>query len=609
MTCLTTNEVVGFLNGHLSEQQVEAVEQHLDDCPACRFLVAELARVEAGEPPPLEALAGEPDSADTLPSAISVDAIPGAGPRPKHAPVEDIRSKVPAEAEGRYQIRSEYRRGGQARILVAFDTYMGREVAFKELIRDDEDEGRDPPSKRQRLRTRRFLREARIAGRLTHPSIVHVYETGRRVDGNFYYTMPLVRGKTLAEELASCNGLNGRLLMLGHFLNLCHGIAYAHSQGVLHRDIKPENVIVGEFGETVLLDWGLAKTVARPEGADSRELPEEEEVLTELGMSLGTPAYMSPEQAAGEVDKVDERSDVWGLGAVLYTLLTGTPPFRGKSAASIVVRVMTTTLPPVHLRSSGAPPALAAVADKALSRDPNRRYQSVKALAEDITAYMTGGRVGAHEYTSWERVRTFAARHKVALVLAFATVAMVLSALVFLTLAYHRGSRALRAEQQARVQEREARQATSQKASGPRRRVPPSATAQTEGAIAVARSADGTRVATARRDGAIQLWDAHTGFSLKVLRVHLGAVTAVAFSPDGKRLASAGSDHQVIVWRSGSGSVELTVKAPRITALAFSSDGELLVASSRDGTAHVWRLADGKATRVKDAANQKRREK
>jgi serine/threonine-protein kinase len=255
----------------------------------------------------------------------------------------------------------------------------------------------------------------RITGRLSHPSIVHIYEMGARDDGTLYYTMPLVRGRTLAEEIRRRGTLQERLRLIPHFDDLCHGIAYAHSQGVLHRDLKPENVMVGPFGETVVLDWGLAKVTRPASSTEARGEAHgdgEEEALTAAGMTVGTPAYMSPEQAAGQLAEVDERSDVWGLGTVLYALLTGHAPFEGDSTAALVERVLTARYVPVTQRARGAPPELVAMVDRCLQRDRRHRYQSVRALQADLRAHRARARVETHAYGRWGRLREWAAQHR-----------------------------------------------------------------------------------------------------------------------------------------------------------------------------------------------------
>ena len=167
-----------------------------------------------------------------------------------------------AETSGRYKHVSDFAQGGMGRILLVHDQQLRRSVALKELLPHSPPsgpQGEGAPHKYPASSAARFLQEARLTGQLEHPSIVPVYELGRRQDGTLYYTMRLVKGKTLSEALRECHSLSERLGLLSNFLDLCQAIAYAHSRGVIHRDIKPENVVVGDFGETVVLDWGLAK--------------------------------------------------------------------------------------------------------------------------------------------------------------------------------------------------------------------------------------------------------------------------------------------------------------------------------------------------------------
>lgn len=294
-------------------------------------------------------------------------------PRTGESPIlkpGDERHQLPTQAEGRYQLPEgqpdpELGRGGMGRVLSLVDTHLKREVAVKELLKEHTAEHSSSGPLLENL----FVREARVLALLEHPGVVPVYELGRRADGTPYYSMRRIRGHSLSKELAACANLEERLALLPHFIHVVQTVGYAHSKGVVHRDLKPDNVMVSRFGETQVIDWGLA-------------LVGNEEV--EKGQIAGTPAYMAPEQAAGL--SVDARSDVWALGVMLFELLSGKTPFEGRNASQLMDAVRTAPIPKVREREPGAPPSLLAIVDRALERDPARRYVDAGAMADALEA-------------------------------------------------------------------------------------------------------------------------------------------------------------------------------------------------------------------------------
>ncbi len=260
---------------------------------------------------------------------------------------------------------------------MALDEELHREVALKQIL----DHHADDPTSRTR-----FVLEAEITGGLEHPGIVPVYGLGSYGDGRPYYAMRFVRGDSLKDAITSFHAGKSRKSdpgkqslavrkLLRRFVDICNAIDYAHTRGVLHRDIKPANVIVGKHGETLMVDWGLAKALGTSEiGSTSDErtlLPASTSGSAETlpGSVLGTPAYMSPEQASGDVDNLSFASDVYSLGATLYCLLVGKPPFEGDDVAATLRAVQNADFPPPRTSDPTIDRALEAVCLKAIGRE------------------------------------------------------------------------------------------------------------------------------------------------------------------------------------------------------------------------------------------------
>jgi eukaryotic-like serine/threonine-protein kinase len=306
----------------------------------------------------------------------------------------------------RFRVLRPHARGGLGAVFVALDSELHREVALKQIL----EKHADDPISRQR-----FLLEAEVTGGLEHPGIVPVYGLGTYGDGRPYYAMRFVEGDSLKEAIANFHGeaalkrdAEWRSLelrkLLRQFLDVCNAIEYAHSRGVLHRDIKPGNVIVGKHGETLVVDWGLAKAQGRDvagESAGERPfLPSSASGSTDTlpGMALGTPSYMSPEQSRGELERLGPRSDVYSLGATLNCLLTGKPPVETGNVGEILRAVQRGDFPPPRKLDASIDKALEAICKKAMALEPNDRYVSCKALADDIERWMADQPV-----TAWKK--------------------------------------------------------------------------------------------------------------------------------------------------------------------------------------------------------------
>ncbi|MCA9713248.1 MAG: protein kinase [Myxococcales bacterium] len=533
----------------------------------------------------LPQLQGEPALADdtnpTDPTELAGPGDTGVGREPGGA-----------DDDPRYEFGEVFARGGLGVVRRGHDHRLGRPVAIKELLRDS------PTA------ARRFALEAAITARLQHPGIVPLYDLGWYGPGKPYYCMKLVDGESLEAKIAGCPDLPARLRLLEHVVAVADAIAYAHDQEIIHRDIKPANVLVGKFGETVVIDWGLAKdlsgrvleTLETPEDdGDDDGLARLRSDMTEAGTVMGTLRYMPPEQARGET--VDARSDVYSLGALLYHVLAGEPPFVDTDRDALVNAVLTGSRAPLRALDPAIPSGLIAIATRAQALSPEDRYASAADFAEDLRRFQAGRLVEAHQYSLGELARRWVRRHR--FVLGVSTVALAIV-----------GGVGVNAALEVRAQQRRA--AASEAASQAQVR------AVEERTQAALRE---SYLGSLNRGGYVELQtlddplralpllnevyrerpdDLHLreliaiaarpadAFAWRVGGHSLG-VEALAVSRDGALAASA-DGHDVRVWDAVSGQPITTIDGvdKRIGDLKFSPDGQRLVASSFAGEVWSW---------------------
>ena len=366
--------------GVLSAEQAEAIDRA---AASDSMAVSDASHQLPASEVTLLDVSGSADGHSPSAAATMVDSVAPRSSAPGGA------AATADEAE-RYDYGKVIGAGGVGEIRAVTDRRIGRDVAMKTLHK--------PEHRAHRLR---FEREAQITGQLEHPFIVPVHEAGTDGHGRPYFTMKLVRGRNLHDWLAdhAADDADGRMLSdkLENFSRICDAVAYAHSRGVIHRDLKPHNVMIGEFGEVLVMDWGLAAHFGnRQDDAIDHEpavkLDSEHGTrvlspqLTADGALIGTPAYMPPEQALGEISLLDARADLYSLGAILYEMLTHTPPFAGTDTLDVLRRVMAGELqPPIERAPDRQIPArLDAVVRKAMSRHPADRHGSVGELQKDV---------------------------------------------------------------------------------------------------------------------------------------------------------------------------------------------------------------------------------
>jgi len=545
-------------------------------------------------------------------------------------------------SDEKYMVGGEIGRGGMGVILNALDTDIRREVAMKVMSCD-----RAVP----REHIERFVEEVQVQGQLEHPHICPVHELGMDSKGRVYFTMKMVKGASLANQVKKARenetqpdaqALTG---LLNTSIKICDGIAYAHSKGVIHRDLKPANIMVGDFGEVYVMDWGLARILGR---ADERQeslvitdrTEETDTMKTMDGSIIGTPAYMPPEQAAGQVDEMDERSDIYSLGALLYELLTLESPFDGSCPWDIIRKVKQEipALPSARAPRQFIPPELDVVVMKCMAKEKNERYQSVGELKHDIELYLSGRPIESMEYSLWQVFRKWVKRNIVLTVSIAAVLAILGSSF---TVSYIKISRSEKnavqareiAEEQKIIAEQKEKEATTAKIEEEMQKE--IANAQRDLARASAREANERLVMSLVSQGTfleekgdltgavrtyeearkliieygldlfpfidLMLWKARycSGGYRKLIASWdtENKVYAVDISSDGNMVASGGLDEKVTVRNLKTGEIEriLSVNGDNdIHCVAFNHNGTLLAAGNESGSIRIWQPKTGR---------------
>jgi WD40 repeat protein/serine/threonine protein kinase len=503
----------------------------------------------------------------------------------------------------RFQVLRPHARGGLGEVFVAFDRELNRDVALKELRARL---AHDP------IAQARFLLEAQVTGRLEHPGIVPVYSLGRYADGRPYYAMHLIQGETFRDAIERfhssgvvTHGRESQELafrrLLRSVIESCNAVAYAHSRGVVHRDLKPDNIMLGPFGETLVVDWGFAKLLpgpARDEGeAVSADSLATDASMTQPGSVMGTPRYMSPEQAAGDLDRVGPASDIYSLGAILYCVLVGHGPFPDGDIRDVLGRVRRGIFPaPRRLRRS-VDPALEAICLKAMALDPSDRYAMALDLANELETWLADVRYRGEHELALSQVKGSLAR-------------------LCLERAHNCFGRETRDEGMLWL----ARALENAPANPPelQRVIRTSLCGWHVGAKslerclrhgdavhAIAFSPDGRRLATAGENRQARLWDVSTGSTLSQPLKHQAPIRAIAFSPDGKLLVTAGDEGMIRRWDAltGEPAGEPIPSGAPVTALSFSRDGSRIAANSEPGQPFLWDAATGKPVHKPDRAH------
>ncbi len=536
----------------------------------------------------------------------------------------------------RYSLQGEVARGGMGVILKVWDQDLRRTLAMKVILgKVDADSTADTPVADTEYLSR-FLEEAQITGQLDHPGVVPVHEIGVDGGGRVFFTMRMVKGRNLEEIFDQARkGEEGwtRTRALGVLLKVCEAMAYAHSKGVIHRDLKPANIMVGKFGETYVMDWGLAKVMGRRDARDLRLAPDASmtrvrtdrrevaaqisgsPVMTMDGTVVGTPAYMPPEQAAGRIDELDQRADVYAVGALLYRLLTGQMPYVTPGARitgyEVIQRLMGGPPARIHTIDATVPAELAAICEKAMARELTDRYPSMDALAEDLRAYLEGRVVRAYETGAVAEFRKWVSRNKGTAAAIAGLLLLAVGGTAFFAWQQRSQVRELQSAQEQIERARSRAEENEQKAlASEAEALANESRAKRQSYVANIVAADASLRTNAVREALLRLescdpalrgWEwrylhGKADSSRLALRGHEGTVTGAAFEPGGTRLASCGEDATVRIWDPATGqeAFRFAGTTDAVTALVFSPDGSRLAAAARDNLVRIWDAGTGR---------------
>ncbi|MEZ6111464.1 MAG: serine/threonine-protein kinase [Pirellulaceae bacterium] len=411
MSCPSPEELSRFEHGQLSEARNREVGRHVAQCELCRQRLSRTSAADESLDHRLRWACVVDPSLDELDQCVDriFAKVRQESPGSFREPPAELHADDKLKSTNSWHVSEPLAQGGLGRIWTARDDF-GRTAAVKVILGS---KSNDPEIQQ------RFENEARRTARLAHPGIVTVYSAGRTRDGLPFYAMYLVDGVTLGQAIEHGAPEWPLRQLLRRFIDVCHAMEYAHENGVIHRDLKPNNVLLGKHGETIVIDWGLSRELspvnepAGPGGeTPSQPLEESEPLLTQYGMRLGTPAYMSPEQAMGKIDQVGKASDIYSLGATLYEILAGCPAFQGTSSHEICEAVGRGDFERPRLISRRVPAALEAICLHAMALAPEHRYQDVKAMRLDVQAWLDHERVSVFREPLVSRFSRWIRRHR-----------------------------------------------------------------------------------------------------------------------------------------------------------------------------------------------------